>query len=242
MNKLLIVILTCIIFVTCDHSKPKIDYTAKVDTLATIDDRIGDTTKLIVAQLPVKFDSTDVLIYPVGMVDLQQRGGISKYGSGSYNDFEFGSNYFSGNHLSGDFINLVFQDPDGKRRSLTRNKMKVKSAIFLRDIFKITKRGYLIYSVYDRDTNGDKEFNGEDLEALYISDVDGTKFTKITRELHEFYDYRVLEGDNKLYFRTLEDNNKDGKLNNKDKFHYYFIDFSNSGYSVAEHNPLEVFE
>ena len=40
----------------------------------------------------------------------------------------------------------------------------------------------------------------------------------------------------------LEDKNKDGELNNKDKFHYYFIDFSADKYSVTEYNPVKIFE
>jgi len=36
--------------------------------------------------------------------------------------------------------------------------------------------------------------------------------------------------------------NKDGELNNKDKFYYYFIDFSGDKYSVTEYNPVKIFE
>lgn len=60
--------------------------------------------------------------------------------------------------------------------------------------------------------------------------------------LHELYDWNTIKGESKIYFRTLEDKNKDGELNNNDKFHYYFIDFSTTPYSVTEYNPLKVFE
>jgi hypothetical protein len=98
----------------------------------------------------------------------------------------------------------------------------------------------MIYSVYDRDTNADTKFDNSDLEALYISNIDGTNFVKLSKELHELYDFRILKS--KLYFRTLEDINKDGKLNNEDKFHYYFVDFDDKGYNLTEHFPLSIFE
>jgi hypothetical protein len=113
---------------------------------------------------------------------------------------------------------------------------------FLRDVFKKTKNGYLLYSVSDRDSNGDNELDHADLEALYISKVDGTDFKKLTKELHEFYDWSLIKGENKIYFRTLEDRNQDGELDNKDIFHYYFIEFSNDQYSMTEYNPVKIFE
>ncbi len=65
---------------------------------------------------------------------------------------------------------------------------------------------------------------------------------KLTKELHEFYDWSLSKGENRIYFRTLEDKNKDEELNNKDKFHYYFIAFSGDKYSVTEYNHLKIFE
>jgi hypothetical protein len=39
----------------------------------------------------------------------------------------------------------------------------------------------------------------------YISRLIGTGFKKISKELHEFYDYNLIKGENRVYFRTLED-------------------------------------
>ncbi len=135
-----------------------------------------------------------------------------------------------------------FQDKSGNEKKLTDKKIKIRSVHFLRDLFKKTKTGYLLYSISDRDSNGDKELNHSDLEALYISKIDGSDFKKLTKELHEFYDWSLIKGENRIYFLTLEDKNKDGALNNKDKFHYYFIDFSGDKYSVTEYNPVKLFE
>jgi hypothetical protein len=242
MTRLLIVIVTAILFCSCGQEKSKINHEA-VDTTSVVDDRIKDTTKILVSELPIKFDSTEMLLFAIGLVELQERGGYSKIVRGSsYGDSDIATSYHNSDNLNGDFINIVFQDKSGNERKLTDKKIKIRSVHFLRDIFKKTKLSYLLYSISDRDSNGDKELNYGDLEALYISKIDGSDFKKLTKELHEFYDWTFIEGENKIYFRTLEDKNKDGELNNKDKFHYYYIDFSADKYSMTECNPVKIFE
>lgn len=242
LTKLLIAFGTALIFVSCGQNKPKIAYNGTIDTTSVVDDRISDTTKLLVSELPVRFDSTDIILFAIGLVDLQERGGYSKISSGSYSASDIAASYFNEDYLIGNFINIVFKESNGPERKLTDSKIRIRSANFLRSIFKATRTGYLLYTVYDRDSNGDKELDPSDLEALYISKIDGTDFRKLTRELHEFYDWNIIKGDNRIYYRTLEDQNKDGNLNNKDKFHYYYIDFTDDSYSVVEYNPVKIFE
>lgn len=239
MTRILLALAVATLLFSCEQKQ--IDYNRPIDTTFVVDDRINDTTMVPVAELPIKFDSTDVLLFAIELVDLQQRG-YSHVGSDFYGNSELPGGYMSRDNFSGDFINIVFQDKNGNERKLTDNKMKIKSIQFLRDIAKKTKTGYLLYSILDRDSNGDQKLNSSDLEALYISRIDGSGFTKLTRALHELYDWSAIKGESRIYFRTLEDKNKDGEVNNKDKFHYYFIDFSNDPYSVTEYNPLKVFE
>jgi hypothetical protein len=237
----LIVVVMGILFCSCGQERQKINHEV-VDTTSVIDDRIKDTTKILVSELPIKFDSTDFLLFAIGLVDLQERGGYSKIGSGSYSSSDVASAYFNSDNLTGNFINIVFKDKSGNEKKLTDKKIKIRGVNFLRDIFKKTGTGYLLYSISDRDSNGDKELNHSDLEALYISKIDGSDFRKMTKELHEFYDWNIIKRENKVYFRTLEDKNKDGELNNKDKFHYYAINFLADKYTVTEYNPVKIFE
>lgn len=230
------------LMLSCTQDKPKINHERLIDTIAVLDDRLKDSTKVLVADLPIQFDSTDVLLFAIGLVDLQDRGSLIKGSSGSYSSSDFSSGYFNSDNLTGDFINIVFQNKDGSERALTDKKMRIRRVMFLREIFTLTKNAYLIYSVSDRDTNGDQTLDYQDLEALYISNIDGTAFKKLNKELHELYDWSSVKGQRKLYFRTLEDKNKDGLLNNKDKFHYYYIDFSKEEYAIIEYNPVKVLE
>jgi hypothetical protein len=197
MTRLLTAISAAILFFSCEQEKPKINHEA-VDTTSVVDDRIKDTTKILVSELPIKFDSTDVILFAIGLVDLQERGGYSKISSGYYGGPDITSGYFSSDNLVGNFINIVFQDKSGNERKLTDKKIKIRSVDFLREIFKKTKTGYLLYSISDRDSNGDKELDHADLEALYIGKINGTEFKKISKELHEFYDYNLIKGENKF--------------------------------------------
>jgi hypothetical protein len=242
MKEVIAIIFLLLTLGSCTENKGKINYDLQVDTVATFNNIIQDTTKILVSELPVRFDSTNILIYAVGLVDLQERGGYSKFGSGTYSSSSISSSYFSEDKLIGNYINLIFEKPNGIRKTLTDNKMRIISANFLRGVYNRTKQGYILYTIYDRDTNSDGELNRNDLEALYISNIDGTQLTKLSKELHEFYDYRTLKGSNVLYFRTLEDINKDGKLNNKDLFHYYKIQLTTTEFKIEEYNPLDAFE
>lgn len=152
MIRLLIVFVATILLISCGQDKPKIAYDEAVDTTSVMDDRIKDTTKILVSELPVKFDSTDMLLFPIGLVDLQQRGGYTKIASGSYSSSEIASSYFNSDNLIGNFINIVFQGKNGNERKLTDRKIKIRSIHFLREIFKKTKTGYLLYSISDRDS------------------------------------------------------------------------------------------
>ena len=62
------------LFTSCNESKQKINHEFKVNTVATLDNRIHDSTRILVSELPIKFDSTNVLLFAEGMVDLQECG------------------------------------------------------------------------------------------------------------------------------------------------------------------------
>lgn len=241
--RLIIAVTSIVLFLSCRQRETQINHLQPIDTTAVLDDRLKDSTKVLVAQLPVQFDSTDVLLHAISVVNLKSSdGSFGRISKDAYGSSDFSTGYYTNNDLTGDFINIVFQDKEGRERALTDKKMSIKRVTFLQEIFKLTKRSYLLYVVSDRDTNGDKAFDHLDLEALYISNLDGTAFTKLTKELHELYDWSLITRERKLYFSTLEDKNKDGRLTNEDTFHYYVIDFTNDPHTVAEYNPLKVLE
>ena len=224
------------LLLSCDSRK--IEYNEKIDTMAAADSGLGDTSRVLIAQLPVQFDSTDVLIFPVSILELDSRTSYKSIGS-SYESSDVSHSYLYNDQLYGAFANFIFRDHTGSERKLSSQRMTVQSVHFLRSIYKAVARGYLLYAVYDRDSNQDGRLNGADLEAIYISDVDGSNFRKITRELHEYLDHTTIPSEKRIYFRTLEDRNRDGVMDKLDPIHHYYIDFSEKSLHIIEYDVLK---
>jgi hypothetical protein len=203
---------------------------------------INDTTKILIAELPILFDSVEYLIHPIGLLNLEERGsrGIIKSGSfssSSYSGSEFDVSNSGEDYISGDMTNLVFENIKTREQRLLTDNVTIN---YLKEIFKKTNKQYLLYSIIDIDSNHDKELNYNDIESLYISNIDGTTFTKLTKDKHEYVRGEMITSELKYYFKTIEDLNHDGQFDRYDKFHYYYIDFSNTPIKVIEYNPLKM--
>jgi hypothetical protein len=101
-----------------------------------------------------------------------------------------------------------------------------------------TKQQILVYVLEDMDTNKDVKLDDNDIKSLYLSDISGDRFTKISLDYQELIDWKVLESNNRLYYRTIEDSNKNGAFDKKDQLHYYFIDLSGKEWKSIEYNPV----
>jgi hypothetical protein len=123
---------------------------------------------------------------------------------------------------------------------LTKNVISITSTQFLREIYKKTHLQYMLYSVIDRDLNKDGRMDYLDITSLYISNLDGTVFTKLTGQYHNYVDGKLIIQELKYYYRTIEDINKDGIFNKVDKYHYYYIDFACNPYKIVEYFPLKL--
>lgn len=121
---------------------------------------------------------------------------------------------------------------------LTDSNIRIKLVRFLNGIFEKTGEQFLVYSVLDKDTNKDGELDETDVSALYISNIDGSKFTKLTSDFHELIDWNVVSMKNGLYFRSAEDTNKNGDFDKEDKIHYQFINLSDPEWKVNQYDPM----
>jgi hypothetical protein len=72
------------------------------------------------------------------------------------------------------------------------------------------------------DTNKDGKLDTSDIKALYLSKISGEKFTKISSDFQELIDWKLIES-NRLYYRTVEDTNKNGQFDKKDVVIYYSL-------------------
>lgn len=232
-------------------NKPKIDHdeaNLKTDTLM-IKDIVSDTSRILIADLPVYFDSTEVLLFPIGLVDLEklnkrpsEKGFSSSRSYSSSEDISGAVVYNSSNDfISGSITNIVFENLKTNEQHLLSHKaLNISSVEYLRDLAKKTKKDYLLYQIYDKDTNKDGELNNEDVQSLYISRLDGTRFEKAMGSNEEFDQGRMVLLALKYYFRTIEDSNKDGFFDKNDKFHYYYIDFSGDDFKIVKYDLMSL--
>ncbi|MCH4824570.1 hypothetical protein ML462_15460 [Gramella lutea] len=235
MRKLTLILLIIFSITSCKNDdKPTVDYNQKKDKKAIV----RDTSKIVINDLPVEIDSTEYVIYVTGEPQETYYGSsYSGLGSRSSNSNSFSVISSYNADIPGSIFNLKFQKRESDSiTSLTDQIILITSVKFLREIFNQNKKQYLIYTVYDDDTNGDQKINSQDLSTLYLSKINGKAFEKITPENQEIIDYNIIKLQNRLYFRTIEDIDKDGKFDNEDKIHHFYIDFDNEELKPKEYD------
>ncbi|MFD0699153.1 hypothetical protein [Myroides pelagicus] len=224
------------------EEKPKVIYPdkAEVTTVDTKDNQreLSSVEDIRISDLPITMGETDYLLHPVGEVRVYSTG--SKY-SGKINQYSYTVSNFSPDELTGNLANIMFQHKDSLDiRPLTEQKVMIYSATYLKSIAERYKKHYIVYRVYDKDTNKDGLIDANDIKTLYISEVDGTGFMKLTVDLQEFLDWTVVDAQHRLYFRTVEDINKNGAFDKDDNVNYYYVDLMKKELEVIAYNPLAV--
>ncbi len=217
---------------------PKVSY--ENNKKPTTNQAIIDTTTVDVADLPIQFEGTNVLIYPVGKLQANtKRSKLASYeADDSYgNNFKISNN--NDNEITGFLSNLKFQTI-GKDTilSLSEKKLFIQSVTYLKNFAAKSKLQLLVYTLEDADTNQDGIVDGDDINTLYISNIYGENFIKISKNLEELIDWNIIEATNKLYFRTIEDTNKNGKFDKTDVIHYNVLDLLDKNFESKNYAPL----
>ena len=237
MRNFIILGLGLIFLTSCgNNEKPKVIYPENGNN--EIQELIKDSTLIEIADLPIHIDSTNYLIHPIGEYEIY--GSRSNYfSSSSYGSGSFSVSGYNRYEISGNLYNLKFEELNSeKTRMLTEKNIRIKSVRFLNEIFEKTGQQILVYRVLDKDTNRDEKLNGFDISTLYISNINGTNFTKLTTDFHELIDWNVIPIKNRLYFRSAEDSNKNGDFDKEDKIYYQFIDLSDKQWKVKQYRPI----
>jgi hypothetical protein len=223
-------------FVSCkeEAEKPKVIY--ENATKAKGQSKVN-TNQIKVADLPINMQGTNYLIFPVGDLNIYGKNSKSSYESDS--DVSFTISNYNEFQITGYLQNLKFQEI-GKDTitSLTDKPVLIQTATYLKSVSDKTKQQLLVYSLADMDTNKDGKLDANDIKSLYISEISGNKFTKLSPDFQELIDWNLIETSNKLYFRTIEDINKNGEFDKKDVVHYHFVDLSNKEFKVQDYQPF----
>ncbi len=237
MKKLIIPLFLTFAFHSClNDTQTKVNY--EDENLK--DSLIIDSTLTKISDLPIQIDSVDYLIYPIGNAKISSNSRGSFYlGSGGSGSSSFSVSNSSYGNNSGIFYNLKFQKVHSDSLiALTDKTLRINSFTFLREIFESTGRKFLLYQIHDRDTNKDRVIDRNDIETLYISEIDGSKFEKIIPDFQELIDWKTVKKQNRLYYRSIEDVDKDGEFTTKDSLHYFYIDLGKPNMDIIEFNPL----
>lgn len=240
MNKKLIIgsLFFVLLIVSCQKEveKPKVIYdnSSKNAVAPKL-----DSSKVEIADIPVVMEGTDYLIHPIGDLRIYERGTKSKYGSSAVNDVSFTISNVAQYEITGFLQNLKFQKIDSDSiHSLTDKPILIETATYLKTVSDRIKKQILVYTMVDADTNRDGKLDTNDINTLYLSTISGEKFTKVATDLEELIDWNLIEASNCLYFRTIEDTNKNGQFDQKDVLHYNYIDLNKNDWKVIRYSPI----
>ena len=225
-----------VLLISCENQeKPKVIYE---DTKTAVEPVKKATQEIEIADLPIQMEGTKYLLHAIGDVRVSESNG--SYGSSKTNSVSYALSNYSRFELTGYFKNIKFQHIDSTAlRPLTDKNIQIQTATFLNTIAAKTKKQILVYSLVDSDTNKDGKIDANDIKSLYISEFSGAKFTKLSGELQELLDWNLVEVQNRLYFRTIEDINKNGAFDKNDKVHYHFVDLVSKDWEVQNYAPIE---
>lgn len=231
--------LASVLFVSCkeEKEKPKVIYEEKAEGAAS---KKVDSTQIKVADLPVHMEGTQYLIHPVGDIRIYEDSNRSYGTSRTNSQVSYAISNYNRFEITGYFENLKFQHIDSTAMApLTDKKVQIQTATFLNTVAEKTKRQLLIYTLVDADTNQDSKVDANDIRSLYISDISGAGFKKLSPDMQELVDWSLIEAKNRIYFRTIEDINKNGAFDKNDSVHYYYADLLSPEWTVAAYEPIK---
>lgn len=237
MNKIVLLIsgLMLMAMTSCkeEAEKPKVIYDSSKKALVVAQ---VDTTQIEIADLPILISGTNYLIHPIG--DVRVFKGSKGYNSGSSAGVSYTISNYSEFEITGYLRNFKFQQIDSDSITpLTDKRVLIQSATCVIPSFDRNKQ-VMIYALADMDTNKDGKLDDNDIKSLYISTVSGDKFTKLSAEYEELIDWKFIETKNRIYFRTIEDTNKNGEFDKDDVVHYNYADLGTEEWKVTSYNPV----
>lgn len=227
------------LLVSCkkEQPKPKVIYEEPAKSVKNTAVK-KDSTQIKVADLPVLMEGTKYLIHPVGDIRIYEDYNRS-YGSSRTNNISYAISNYNRFEITGYFENLKFQHIDSTAMHLlTDTKVQIQTATFLSGIAEKHKKQILIYTLVDSDTNKDSKIDANDIRSLYISSISGKNFIKLSQDVQELIDWNIIETQGRLYFRTIEDINKNGAFDKNDAVHYFYVNLLEDVWEAIPYEPV----
>lgn len=231
MKKTIAILSFFLLLFACKKEEPlKVKYPK---TEESIEFQKIDTTELQTTDLPIHIKGLDYLIHPIGKIRVKNNKGSYQYN----NPIIFALSTYNYPQITGTINNIAFQSIENDSiKLLTDRKMHIHTITYLDEIIAKNNTKFLLYELYDIDTNKDDVYDTNDIKTLYLSNQNGENFIKISPHMQEVIDWKIIKEKNKLYFKTIEDINKNGIFDSKDIFNYFFIDFSKDEIETVKYN------
>ncbi len=224
MKQILIILLTTLIF-SCNKRQDRIQIVENKNLTQKQIDSVLDEYNFEYSRV-VFIDSLEKAILPIST---QKARGGRRYKKVSYSADSYPR-----------YWNLLFYDvKTGKTKLLTEKKTRISDfRTNLTKVGKILKRS-ILYEIGDTDFDLDNKLTYSDPIQLFISDIDGENFRKLSPKNEHLTEYQIVPNTNKIIFQTLRDTNDDKKFDIKDEVIWYMIDLSNESQSIEILNDNE---
>lgn len=217
------------IIISCkqENDTPKVKYDAVKKEVKSNNNATENAIE--VSDLPIQIEGIRYIMHPIGTIR-DKKYGENSYVLSNYNRYE----------LTGNFRNIKFQHQDSTTfKALTDKAVSIQNVTYLETVAKKLKKQLLVYILEDQDSNKDAILDDNDIKDLYISEVSGENFTKLSPDFQEVIDWKLIESKNRIYFRSVEDSNKNGAFDKSDKVHYYFVDLTQPVLKAEEYNVVD---
>lgn len=197
-----------------------------------------DTLDVSVADLPVQMDGSKYLIHAIGDARVARTRG--KMASSYTDNVSFSVSNYDRYEFTGYLKNLAFQHQDSAAvRKLTDKDVTIYTATYLKAFADKSRKQVIVYTLADTDTNRDGKLDENDIKSLYLSNGDGSGFTKLSIDMQELIEWTFIDSQNRLYYRCAEDTNKNGQFDQGDVIHYHYCDLTGTEWKVEAYDPVQ---
>lgn len=233
-------VFTTALLISCKEEKPKPKVIYENAKAVKAQPKKIDSTQIKVADLPILMEGTKYLIHPIGDIRIYDDSNRSYGSSRTNSSVSYAISNYNRFEITGYFENLKFQHVDSAELlPLTDIKLQIQTATYLNMVADNTRKQILIYTLTDADTNRDGRVDSNDIKSLYISDISGNGFKKLSEDVQELVDWNVIDAQNRIYFRTIEDINKNGAFDKNDMVHYHYVNLLMPEWVATEYKPVE---
>jgi hypothetical protein len=155
---------------------------------------------------PILISKTDIVLYPLKLND---------------DDYDSYKREASANYWNLIFYNII----SGKSELLTKEKMIINSFNIGHSENAHNRQAtlsnqFIYYNITDSDYNGDKKLTSKDPNKLYLSNLEGKSFTRISPNNYNLSSWKIDDKHDLILMDLIKDSNGDKEFNDKDEVEY----------------------